>query len=67
MSIQSEINRIRSNVQGSLDIIREAGLTVAGDANSDSLPGLVEELANGDIDGGAFTETAASGVDGGTF
>ena len=55
MSIQSQITRIKNNVQNTLTIIRNAGLTVASDANSDSLPDLVDELAN-DVDGGSFVE-----------
>ena len=70
MSIQSEIARIRTNIQNALTIIRNAGLTATADANSDQLPDLVAELASkgeGDIDCGAFTDTAAESIDGGTF
>ena len=67
MSIQSQITRIKNNVQSALAIIREVGITVAGSANSDSLPELVDELAYSNIDGGSFTETAAGTVDGGSF
>lgn len=70
MSIQSEITRIRNNIQNTLSVIRNAGVTVASDASSDQLPDLVAELASkgeGDIDCGAFTDTAAESIDGGTF
>lgn len=67
MSIQSQITRIKNNVQNVLTIIREYGLPVVDGANSDSLPGLVEELANGGIECGSFTESAYGTVDGGSF
>jgi len=69
MSIQSQINRIASNIQRTLGIIINAGIQVAATANSDHLPVLVDELANGDIDCGLFTDAAATtgNIDGGTF
>ena len=45
MSIQSEINRIKNNVQESLDVCRDAGVSVASGANSNALPSAVAELA----------------------
>lgn len=46
MSIQSEINRINNNVQDSLDVCRDAGVSVASDANSNDLPGATRALAS---------------------
>lgn len=46
MSIQSEINRIKNNVQESLDVCRDAGVSVASDANSDALPAATAALSN---------------------
>lgn len=46
MSIQSEINRINNNVQESLDVIRDAGVSVASNANSNDLPGATRALAS---------------------
>lgn len=46
MSIQSEINRINNNVQESLDVCRDAGVSVASDANSNDLPGATRALAS---------------------
>lgn len=45
MSIQSEIERITSNVQSSLSICADNGVEVAEGANSDDLPDAVEKLA----------------------
>lgn len=67
MSIQSEIARIKNNVQSSLAICKANGVTVTSGANSNALPAAVEALANADIDGGTFGETATASVDGGTF
>ena len=44
MSIQSEIERIRSNVQNTLDIVESTGVDVG--SGSDALPNAVAALAN---------------------
>ena len=44
MSVQSEITRIRSNVQNTLDIVESTGVDVG--SGSDSLPNAVAALAN---------------------
>ena len=44
MSIQSEIDRIRSNVQNTLDIVESTGVDVG--SGSDALPNAVAALAN---------------------
>ena len=46
MSIQSEINRINSNVQAALNTIADTGVSVPENANSDNLPAAVLALAN---------------------
>lgn len=46
MSIQSEIDRIGSNVRDAISAIRETGVTVPEGANSDALPSLVAALTN---------------------
>lgn len=69
MSIQSEINRISANIRNTLNIIKNAGVAVSASANSNDLPSLVDELANGDIDCGLFTDAATTSgdIDAGTF
>ena len=46
MSIQSEINRINSNVQAALNAAADTGVSVPEGANSDNLPAAVSALAN---------------------
>lgn len=46
MSIQSEISRIQSNVQDTINVIQSTGVAVPPGANSDNLPGLAAALAN---------------------
>lgn len=46
MSIQSEIDRIKGNVQDTINTIQSTGVTVPPGANSDNLPGLAAALAN---------------------
>lgn len=46
MSIQSEINRIDTNIQDTIDVIRETGVSVPSGANSDNLPSLASALSN---------------------
>ena len=46
MSIQSEINRINSNVQAALNAVADTGVSVPEGANSDNLPVAVSALAN---------------------
>lgn len=46
MSIQSEITRITNNVQETIDVIEQTGVSVPDGANSDSLPSLAQALAN---------------------
>ena len=46
MSIQSEINRINSNVQSALNAVADTGVSVPEGANSDNLPAAVSALAN---------------------
>ena len=46
MSIQSEITRITNNVQDTIDVIKQTGVSVPAGANSDNLPSLAAALAN---------------------
>lgn len=46
MSIQSEITRISNNVQNTIDVIEQTGVSVPAGANSDALPSLAQSLAN---------------------
>lgn len=46
MSIQSEIDRINSNVQSALNAVADTGVSVPEGANSDNLPVAVSALAN---------------------
>lgn len=46
MSIQSEIDRINSNVQAALNAVADTGVSVPEGANSDNLPAVVFALAN---------------------
>ena len=46
MSIQSEIDRINSNVQSALNAVADTGVSVPDGANSDNLPAAVSALAN---------------------
>lgn len=62
MSIQSQITRIRTNIQNTISIVAGSWVTVPDDATSDSLPALVDELANGDFDCGLFTDAVQTGA-----
>lgn len=46
MSVQSEIDRINSNVQSALNSVADTGVSVPEGANSDNLPAAVSALAN---------------------
>lgn len=46
MSIQSEVTRITNNVQDTIDVIEQTGVSVPDGANSDNLPSLAQALAN---------------------
>lgn len=46
MSIQSEIDRINSNVQSALNAVADTGVSVPENANSNDLPAAVLSLAN---------------------
>lgn len=46
MSIQSEITRITNNVQDTIDVIAQTGVSAPAGANSDNLPSLAQALAN---------------------
>lgn len=50
MSIQSEITRITNNVQDTIDVIEQTGVSIPAGANSDNLPSLAQALANGKQD-----------------
>lgn len=46
MSIQSEVERISTNVQNTLEAIRQTGVSVPENATSDALPAAAAALAN---------------------
>ena len=46
MSIQSEVERISTNVQNTLEAIRQTGVSVPENATSDGLPAAAAALAN---------------------
>lgn len=46
MSIQSEVKRISTNVQNTLEAIRQTGVSVPENATSDALPAAAAALAN---------------------
>ena len=46
MSIQSEITRITNNVQNTIDVIEQTGVSIPAGANSDNLPLLAQALAD---------------------
>ena len=46
MSISSEITRITNNVQDTIDVIEQTGVSIPDGANSDNLPSLAQALAN---------------------
>lgn len=52
MSIESEINRINQNIQDSLSAVASKGVEVPEGANSDDLPGLINEITFSEEDGG---------------
>ena len=63
MSIQSEITRITNNVQDTIDVIEQAGVSIPAGANSDSLPSLAQALANEKQDKLTGTEGQVVGFD----
>ena len=66
MSIQSEIDRINSNVQSALNAVADTGVSVPEGANSDNLPAAVSALANEKQDKltGAHGQIVGFGPDG---
>lgn len=46
MSISSEITRISNNIQDTIDVIEQTGVSIPAGANSDNLPSLAQALAN---------------------
>ena len=68
MSIQSEINRIKSNIDSALDTIEQTGVNVPVNANSDDLPDAVSALANEKQDKStALTTSGGTLINGGTL
>lgn len=58
MSIQSEIQRINTNIQRALSVVAETGVSVASGANSDNLPKAVENLAETKLNANQGTANA---------
>ena len=46
MSIQSEINRIRTNVSDCYAIVKDSGVEVTGTENSDNLSTSIQSMMN---------------------
>lgn len=63
MSIQSEIIRITNNVQDTIDVIKQTGVSVPAGANSDNLPSLAQAVANEKQDKLTGTEGQFVGFD----
>lgn len=63
MSVQSEITRISNNVQNTVDVIEQTGVSVPAGANSDTLPSLAQSLANEKQDKLTGTEGQFVGFD----
>lgn len=64
MSVQSEINRISSNVTAALAAIADKGVTVPDGSNSDSLAALIAAIEAG---GGEYPVPWIKGVSAGTI
>ena len=66
MSIQSEVERISTNVQNTLEAIRQTGVSVPENATSDALPAAAAALANEKQDKltGAYGQMGGCGEDG---
>ena len=47
MSIQSEMDRIKNNIDSSLEMVASRGVAVPENANSDSLPMLIQSIPSG--------------------
>lgn len=68
MSIQSEINRIKGNIDTALETVASTGVTVSENANSDDLPDAVSALANEKQDKStALTTSGGTLINGGTL
>lgn len=63
MSIQSEVERISTNVQNTLEAIRQTGVSVPENATSDALPAAATALANEKQDKLTGTEGQVVGFD----
>lgn len=63
MSIQSEIIRITNNVQDTIDVIKQTGVSVPAGANSGNLPSLAQALSNEKQDKLTGTEGQFVGFD----
>lgn len=63
MSISSEITRITNNVQNTIDVIEQTGVSVPAGANSDALPSLAQSLANDKQDKLTGTQGQVVGFD----
>ena len=63
MSIQGEITRITNNVQDTIDVIEQTGVSIPAGANSDNLPSLAQALANEKQDKLTGTEGQFVGFD----
>ena len=64
MSIQSEINRIKSNIAGTYSALLDLGATIPVEQNSDNLPGTASSIAVVHVFTGSSDPSSDIGVDG---
>ena len=64
MSIQSEVNRIKSNIAGTYSALLDLGATIPVEQNSDNLPGTASSIAVVHVFTGSSDPSSDIGVDG---
>ena len=64
MSIQSEINRIKSNIASTYSALSSLGATIPNEQNSDNLPGTASAIAVIHVFAGSSDPNSDIGVDG---
>lgn len=64
MSIQSEINRIKSNIASTYSALSSLGATIPAEQNSDNLPGTASSIAVIHVFTGSSDPSPDIGVDG---
>lgn len=64
MSVQSEIDRINSNITSVYSVLSDIGATLPDEQNSDNLPGTVSSIAVVHVFTGSSDPSSDIGVDG---